>query len=276
MYTGTHAIASAYLAICAKEIQFNRQDAKIAKKEILENSLGALVVNLCLCAFQDSIWFMTVTRPIHILQAAPTHVDAMVNVQRIVYEGSKFSTDPDTLFERHFYAQIAAFPEGQFIAVDGENGLVVGHTSGMLFHFDESKPFTEAWVDTTGYGMFTTHKPDGEWMYGAETAVLPDYQGRGVGSRLMEARFDLCHRLNLRGMVAGSVIMDYHRYSETLTPEDYVKEVVAGRIFDTNLSKQMKKGFHPHNLMQNYVSDKLSLGWGVAIVWHNPDFQENA
>src|SRR5688572_20473860 len=215
------------------------------------------------------------TPSIHILPATPAHAPAMERVQRVVYDGSKGANDPDTLYERHFLAQIAAFPEGQFVAVDSENGLVVGHTSGMLFHFDEGKPFTEAWVDTTDCGLFTTHRPDGEWMYGAETAVLPDYQGCGVGSRLMEARFDLCRRLNLRGMVAGSVIMDYHRYAETLTPEDYVKEVVAGRIFDTNLSKQMKKGFLPHNLMQDYVSDKLSLGWGVAIVWHNAEYEEN-
>lgn len=216
---------------------------------------------------------MTRAKPnIEIIRAQPEHVDGMVEVQRITYAGSKVLDAPDTFYPKHFLAEIEIFPEAQFVALDVDKNRVVGHTSGMLFDFDETQPFLESWVETTGYGMFTTHKPDGEWMYGVETAVLPEYQGCGIGSRLMEARFEVCRQMNLRGMVAGSVIMDYHRYAQTMTPEDYVKDVVAGRLFDSNLSKQMKKGFQPHNLMPDYVSDALSLGWGVCIVWHNPHY----
>jgi GNAT superfamily N-acetyltransferase len=213
---------------------------------------------------------------IQIVLSAPHYVQEIEAVQRAVYTGSKTDHSPDALHVEHFLRQIEVFPEAQFVALDTATGRVIGHTSGMLMDFDETQPFTQSWIETTGGGMFTTHKPHGEWMYGVESAVLSEYQGKGVGSRLYEARFDVARRLNLRGMVAGSVIMDYGKVAHEMTPEDYVREVVAGLRFDTNLTKQLKKGFRVHNVMMDYVSDKSSLGCGAAIVWYNPDYRPSA
>ena len=112
-------------------------------------------------------------------------------------------------------------------------------------------------------------------MYGVESCVHPDYRGRGVGSKLMDARFEVLRNLNLRGMVAGSMIMDYHRVANEMAPEEYVRQVVAGLRFDTNLSKQLHKGFRVHNLIPNYCHDNRTLDWGAAIVWENPDYVPN-
>jgi hypothetical protein len=109
-------------------------------------------------------------------------------------------------------------------------------------------------------------------MYGVESCVHPDYRGAGVGGRLMDARFALLKRLNLRGMIAGSMIMDYHTVAASMTPDQYVREVVAGTRFDTNLSKQLHKGFRALNLIPNYEHDPRSLDWAVAILWENPDY----
>jgi ribosomal protein S18 acetylase RimI-like enzyme len=109
-------------------------------------------------------------------------------------------------------------------------------------------------------------------MYGVESAVHPDYQGQGIGSKLMDARFDVLRRLNLRGMIAGSMIMGYHKIADVISPEDYVREVVAGTRYDNNLTKQLHMGFKVHNLIPNYCPDPRALDWGVAIVWHNPDY----
>ena len=109
-------------------------------------------------------------------------------------------------------------------------------------------------------------------MYGVESTVHPDYQGKGVGSKLMDARFDTLRHLNLRGLVAGGMIMSYHKVAHEIAPEDYVREVVEGRRFDNNLTKQLKKGFKVHNLIPNYDHDPRALNWGVAIVWENPDY----
>jgi ribosomal protein S18 acetylase RimI-like enzyme len=110
-------------------------------------------------------------------------------------------------------------------------------------------------------------------MYGVESCVHPDYQGQGVGSKLMDARFDTLRRLNLRGLVAGGMIMDYHKVAHLISPEDYVREVVEGKRYDNNLTKQIHKGFRVLNLIPDYCEDPRALNYGVAIVWDNPDYQ---
>ena len=94
----------------------------------------------------------------------------------------------------------------------------------------------------------------------------------------MDARFAALRRLNLRGMVAGSAIMDYHTVAAEISAADYVREVAAGLRFDTNLSKQLHKGFVIHNLVPDYLEDddEFTMGWGVTIVWHNPDYRPTA
>jgi GNAT superfamily N-acetyltransferase len=111
-------------------------------------------------------------------------------------------------------------------------------------------------------------------MYGVETLVHPDYQGYGIGGLLMETRFDVARRLNLRGIVGGSLIIDYHKVADRFTPEAYVAEVAAGRLFDTNLSKQIKKGFKPLNPIPDYTFYPLSLNYAIAIVWENPAYRK--
>jgi len=202
--------------------------------------------------------------------AALADINQMEAVQRETYPDFDPEHHEDTLTAAHFRKHLEIFPEGQFVALDSATNRVVGLTSGMRLAFDPAVPFLKSWLDITGSGYLTTHDPQGEWMYGVESCVHPAYQGQGVGSRLMDARFDVARRLNLRGLVAGSVIMDYHRVAKTMSPENYLAEVIAGKRFDTNLSKQLGKGFQAHNLIPNYVSDALSCGWGVAIVWENP------
>ena len=110
-------------------------------------------------------------------------------------------------------------------------------------------------------------------MYGVETFVHPEYQSRGVGSQLMNARFDLLRRQNLRGIVAGSLFIGYEAAADEVTPEQYVQEVVEGKRFDPNLTKQLKKGFKVRNLIPNYTEDARTRDYAAAIVWLNPDYR---
>ncbi len=111
-------------------------------------------------------------------------------------------------------------------------------------------------------------------MYGVETLVHPDYQGYGIGGLLMERRFQTARRYNLRGIVGGSLIMDYHKVADHMTPEQYVAEIVAGRLFDTNLSKQIKKGFQPRNPIPDYTVYPPSRNYAIAIIWENPSYHK--
>jgi hypothetical protein len=102
--------------------------------------------------------------------------------------------------------------------------------------------------------------------------VHPAYRSRGVGSKLIEVRYNLVRKLNLRGLAAGSLIIDYYKVADHIPVEKYVEDVIAGRRFDTNLSKQLHKGFKVHGLIPNYSSTETSLNWGVEIAWDNPDY----
>jgi GNAT superfamily N-acetyltransferase len=207
---------------------------------------------------------------ISVIPSRARYAEAQHDLMRTVYQSQK--EDFEQIFTpEQFRHHVDVFPEGQFVAFHGER--LVGMTVSMRIDFDPEKPFIEPWWVTIGSGWLR-HVPSGEWMYGVESNVDPEYQGRGVGGLLMEARFDTARLLNLRGMVAGSTLMSYAKHAHEVTPEAYVQGVVAGRYFDNNLSKQIVKGFRPVRgaVIPNYVHDPTALGWGCVIMWDNPDF----
>ncbi len=106
-----------------------------------------------------------------------------------------------------------------------------------------------------------------------DSVVLSDYRSQGVGGKLIEARYDVIRKLNLRGLVAGSIPIDYSKVANHVTIEQYVHDVIAGTRFDTNLSKQLRKGFKVHGLIPNYTTEESCGGYGVEIVWDNPDYR---
>lgn len=208
---------------------------------------------------------------IRIQPATANYAPQMEDLMHACYGTTR--QDPFHIFtEAMFRSHQHNFPEGQYIAVEQATDRVVGLTVSMRKHFNLRMPHLDEWWSSTGNGWLSTHQPSGEWMYGVESCVHPDFRSAGVGGQLMDARFAVLRRLNLRGMVAGSAIISYYQHKE-LSVEDYVQAVVEGRIFDQNLSKQMKKGFKPLAPIPDYVDDWESLGWGVLMVWMNPDYR---
>ena len=211
----------------------------------------------------------TKQRRISIVPRVPRYAEAMQDLMHLVYRTTRDNPDGTfsaAMFKRH----MQLFPSGQFVALDA--GRVIGLTASMRIPFDPAQPFIEGWYKTISDGWLDRHDPTAEWMYGVESCVHPDYRSIGIGGKLMEARFDVAKELNLRGMVAGSAIIDYYKYADTVAPEDYVRGVVEGRYFDTNLSKQLKKGFQAVACIPNYLPDPETRGWGVVIVWRNPGY----
>jgi GNAT superfamily N-acetyltransferase len=168
----------------------------------------------------------------------------------------------------------ALFPEGQFVALEAETQRVLGFTASMRTRFDPLRPPRHTWWEAAGEGWLSRHVPDGDWMYGIESCVHPAYRGHGIGGRLMDARFAALRRLNLRGLVAGGAPIDYGRVADRMSIEAYVRAVQAGTLTDTNLSKQLHKGFQVAGFIPDYLSgDETTRGWGVLIVWLNPAYR---
>jgi ribosomal protein S18 acetylase RimI-like enzyme len=198
----------------------------------------------------------------------------METLQHKVYGTDRHHYRGDAIFEEQFRAHMRVFPQGQYIAVDTDRDTVVGLTVSMRVAFDPKhpRPLIEPWRTVTNNAWLTTHDPEGNWMYGVESCVDQYYQGYGIGRALMDARRHVIRKLNLRGMVAGGTLKDYHRYHKRYSPQDYLRHVERGDIFDTNLTKQFRMGFKPIAIIPNYVDDPDTLGFAAMIVWNNPDY----
>ena len=171
--------------------------------------------------------------------------------------------------ERQLASHYRIFPEGQFVAVESGTNRVVGMAASLIVLWDDYD-LDMNWRDFTDTGMFTNHDPQGRTLYGAEVMVWPGLQGRGIGKKLYKARRDLTERLKLLRIRAGARLRGYHRYRDKLTPEQYVLDVIAGKIGDPTLSFQLKQGFHVLAVAEDYLHhDPESQGHAAVIEWTN-------
>ena len=196
----------------------------------------------------------------------PEHAAQLAELQKICYP----HTPREALYKEHeFVAHAAVFPEGTFVALDGQQ--VVGVGAGVFLDFDLDHPDHD--LDELTGTCYENHNPDGEWYYGTEICVHPDYRGRGIARRLYDLRKELVIRCNKRGIVAGGVLPGYANCRDQMSAQEYVERVVAGEIFDPTLSVQLHNGFQLHGVLKDYFPDSKTGGWASLIVWENPEYR---
>src|SRR5919109_3366789 len=191
----------------------------------------------------------------------PELIPQLVELQIICYPTL---ADSSRLKAPHFRSHLRIFPEGQWVALDGER--VVGMSAGFLYTFDFDHPH-HTFDEIIASGFFTRHNPRGRDFYGADVSVHPDYRGRGIGRRLYNARKELVRHRRLRGIVAGGMIPGFANHKSVMDAETYVARVVAGDIFDPTLSVQLRQGFRIRGLLPDYLPDSATGRWSVLIEW---------
>lgn len=176
--------------------------------------------------------------------------------------------------KEHYENHIAVFPEGQLVVLyDGE---YVGSCSSVILDYDkygDDHTFEDVSI---GGRIDQNHTYDGDTLYGLDVVVHPDYRKLKLGARLYEERRRICREFNLKRIVIGGRMPNYHKYADKLSPEEYLEEVLKGEIYDPVIRFQTKQGFVPKRVQPNYLKgDKESLEYAVIMEWKNDQYDPN-
>jgi len=195
-----------------------------------------------------------------VLQSRPEHADQLEELQRICFPTL---ADAEQFKAPHYRKHLELFPEGQFVVLDGDR--VVGATTTLRVHFD-FEHVTHTFADIIQGGWLTSHDPTGEWLYGADVGIRLEYRRRGCATALYAARQEVVWRLGLRGQVTAGMMRGYGAVKTQMTAEDYYRAIVEGRIDDSTLSMQLRVGFEPRGLLENYLNDPSCDNYSVLLV----------
>lgn len=205
-------------------------------------------------------------------QATLDDVDAIIKLNQLAYPLPEESA---VVWDRtRVESQLRAFPEGQVVAELG--GEVVAASSTLIVTFTRDPYRDHTWAGVTDTGMFYSHDPYGDTLYGADINVHPDHRRKGIARAIYAHRRDLCKRLNLRRIVLGGRLYDYRDHEKEMSAIEYARRVEAGDIHDTVLSVQLAEGFVLKKVMPRYVVDPRSKDHGTFLEWINPSYRARA
>lgn len=178
----------------------------------------------------------------------------------------------NTWSKRTIQKLTSIFPEGQLcITVDGKLAAAALSIIVLYELFGDSHTYEEI----TGNESFNTHTNSGNILYGIEVFVNPEYRALRLGRRLYDARKELCEIKNLRSIIVGGRIPNYHLYADEMKPRDYIKKVRKKEIYDPVLTFQLSNSFSPVKILKGYLpEDEESGNYAVLMQWNNIYFTQ--
>jgi predicted amidohydrolase/GNAT superfamily N-acetyltransferase len=180
-----------------------------------------------------------------------------------------YSSMPDLFWrENQIKILIDKFPEGQVVIKI--NNQIAGCALSIIVDYDSIDDI-HTYEDITGNYTFNTHDADkGDALYGIDVFIKPEFRGLRLGRRLYDYRKEVCEKLNLRGIAFGGRIPNFHKYSEDMTPKEYIDKVRRKEIHDPVLNFQISNDFHPVRILKGYLEGDNSSGeYAVLLEWDN-------
>lgn len=181
---------------------------------------------------------------------------------------ASYHTMPESYWkEHHVSSLINKFPEGQIVIKI--NGKIAGCALSIIVDYTKYE-YKHTYREITGNYTFDTHTAKGDVLYGIDVFITPDFRGNRLGRRLYEYRKELCEKLNLKGIVFGGRIPNFHKYADQMSPKDYIEKVKNREIHDPVLNFQLSNDFHPIRVLKGYLEgDQASMEYAVLLEWDN-------
>ncbi|MEM9774295.1 MAG: GNAT family N-acetyltransferase [Chloroflexota bacterium] len=159
------------------------------------------------------------------------------------------------------------FPEGTIIALDGE--MPVGMGTGIFtdLDFDNLPPTEHHLLEVNDE---SAHDPDGDYYYGSDFCVHPNYRKQGIGREIYNHRKAVVIRHKKVGFAAAAVLPGYENFKQNTDIHEYLGMVKRGDVFDSTLSMQMRNGFTVIKPIKDFYTYPRSDNWSALILWR-PD-----
>lgn len=236
------------------------------KKPLALSSTLTSIPNNCFVVELAYDVCMTKTKaPLEVRNAKFDDIDEIIKLVDRVY------TDMPSYKKEMIRGQITHFQPGCFVAV--LNGKIVAYSASLII--SESKALSNhTWSEITAGGYASTHDPKGDYLYGYETCVDPSIRGHRIGQRIYNARERLVKFENLKGIVFGGRIPNFHKKVKKVEDvNDYIDKVMNKSIRDNTLGFHLRHGFQVVGVLKNYLpSDRESMGYAVHLRWLNPEY----
>jgi GNAT superfamily N-acetyltransferase len=108
---------------------------------------------------------------------------------------------------------IHQYPDGQ-ICIEDDGKIIAAALTIKVDYNRYSLPHVQ--TDIVNANNVIQHNPNGDALYGLDVFVHPEYRGLRLGRRLYQARKDLCKSDNLKAILTGGRIPNYHQHSHEL------------------------------------------------------------
>lgn len=196
----------------------------------------------------------------YILQTAtPEFAKQQAELQTIVFPTLSVE---ELMTEAQYKRHIEIFPQGQMIVLDGDK--VIASTTTLLQNYHTGH---HTFLEISDNLWLGTHDPKADWLYGLDVSVHPDYQGKGIGREIYNARQEVAKQLGKKGQMTAGMPIGYDKVRNEMTIAEYCDKLIKGEIIDPTVTAQTKCGFILVEPLFDYLDDPRSGNCSVLMYW---------
>lgn len=174
--------------------------------------------------------------------------------------------ESEILNRNHFANHIKIFPEGQ-IVVENEGKVVA---SGSTFRCNFPEHDSTFLQETDNLWLTNVQILDGDWLYGIDMGVLPEYRGLGLSKELYKARHEVCKSLGIKGQIIAGMTIGYGKVKDKMTIAAYCEALEKKEFMDPTITPQRNAGFRWIRALYNYINDP-EAGYASVLMYYPVD-----